>query len=295
MKKSVKITVYVVMAFLLFIVVKAKFTNQQVKNLISPFVAQFGSSTSLGSVVNEALKDTEGNYAVYIKNFKKGETIKLKEKESFDAGSLYKLWLVGAVFEQIKDGNLKGDEVLSSKIEDLNKKFEIASGDAELTDGSIELTVNDAMKQTITISHNYAALLLTSKIGVSKISEFLRKHNLSDSSTGSPPKTTAADIAKFYEALYKGELLGEEYSKEMLELLSKQQINDRLPKNLPQGVRIAHKTADIGLFEHDAGIVYTDKGDYIIVVLSESDFPQGAGERIADLSKAVYEYFNKDS
>jgi beta-lactamase class A len=54
---------------------------------------------------------------------------------------------------------------------------------------------------------------------------------------------------------------------------------------------MAHKTGELGQVSHDGGIVYTEKGDYIIVVLSESTLPKGAEERIANISKDVYAYF----
>ena len=79
----------------------------------------------------------------------------------------------------------------------------------------------------------------------------------------------------------------------MLDLLKKQKLNNKLPANLPEGVEIAHKTGEIGYFTHDAGIVYTSKGDYIIVVLSQSDMPSAAEDRIASISKNVYDYFQK--
>jgi hypothetical protein len=43
---------------------------------------------------------------------------------------------------------------------------------------------------------------------------------------------------------------------------------------------------------HDAGIVFSQAGDYIIVLLSDSDNPSGAMEKEALVSKATYEYFS---
>ena len=79
----------------------------------------------------------------------------------------------------------------------------------------------------------------------------------------------------------------------MIALLKQQTLNDKLPKYLPENVEIAHKTGEIDRFSHDAGIVFFEKGDYIIVVLSETDNSPAANERIADISKKVFEYFNK--
>jgi beta-lactamase class A len=77
----------------------------------------------------------------------------------------------------------------------------------------------------------------------------------------------------------------------MIDLLKSQELNDGLPKYIPETVEVAHKTGDIGLYKHDAGIVYTDAGTYIIVVMSETNVPLGAQERIALVSKGVFDYF----
>ena len=69
-------------------------------------------------------------------------------------------------------------------------------------------------------------------------------------------------------------------------------LYNKLPKYLPQGTIVAHKTGEIGYSSHDGGIVFSPKADYIIVVFSKSDIPAAAEERIAQISKNVYEYFN---
>ncbi len=98
-------------------------------------------------------------------------------------------------------------------------------------------------------------------------------------------------LPSFLEKLYKGELGTPAHTGQMIEVMKKQTINHKIPKYLPQGTFIAHKTGEIGPYSHDAGIVYGRNGDYIIVVLSESEFPSGAEERIAAVSKAVYDVF----
>ena len=261
--------------------------NNNINSLLSPMAKE-----GLRSVIESSLKGSSGRYGIFIKDLKAGESYYLNENQQFEAGSLYKLWIMGASFEKIKRGELKEDEILSDKVENLNALFNIASDEAELKEGEIEMSVSSAISQMITISHNYAALLLTKDVGISKVSEFLKRYDLNQSSVGNEVKTTPVDVGKFFEKLYKGEVIDEEISGKMLGILAEQKTNDRLPKLLPEGTKVAHKTADIGFFEHDAGIVFTPSRDYIIVVLSETESPQAAGDRIAKLSKAVYEYFN---
>lgn len=288
LKSNNKIVSLVIIVVVLIVL----FRTFHKQSLISPN-ASFSSETSLQKVVEGAMSGSKGRYGIVIKNFKTGENFVFNEHQEFEQGSLYKLWVMAIVNQKVKEGALKEEDVLSEDIATLNDLFNIAPEDAEQTEGSIQLTVAQALNQMITISHNYAALLLTAKVSSSTITKFLNDNGFNESEIREPPKTTPADIALFFDKLYRGELVDKETSSKMIELLKKQQLNDGLPKYLPQQKEIAHKTGDIGWFKHDGGIIFSEKGDYIIVVLSEGDFPPGAQERIALLSKAIWDYFNK--
>lgn len=251
---------------------------------------------SLKEAVEKALVRTKGTYGIAIKNLKTGESYYLNERRVFETGSLYKVWILATAFDKIEKGMLKEDEILSQDVSLLNEKFNIASESAEMTEGKITLSVKDAMEQMITISQNYAALLLTEKLKLFSVAAFLTENGFRESTVGtdgSQPTVTPADMALFFEKLYKGELVDEENTDKMLSLLKRQRLNDKLPKYLPQDTIIAHKTGELGWFSHDAGIVYAPGGNYIIVVLSESSSPAGAKDRIVEVSKAVYEYFER--
>ncbi|MBI2011581.1 serine hydrolase [Candidatus Daviesbacteria bacterium] len=254
------------------------------------------TANSLEDAVGQALKGTKGTYAISIQKLNSNETFNKDEDRVFEAGSLYKLWVMGEAFSQIEEGILKMDTKLSQDIKTLNEKFRIDEDLAEQKEGGITLTVSQALIQMITISHNYAALLLTEKLRLSQVANYLKEKGFNETSvgtSGAAPKTTASDLALFLEKLYTLELANETNTKKMIDLLKAQKLNNKIPKNLPDGVEVAHKTGELGWFSHDAGIVYTSKGDYIIVVLSESSNPKGAEERIALISQAVYEYFTK--
>lgn len=254
-----------------------------IKDVVSP--------SKLPEVVKKSLAGTQGVYAVYIKNLKTGETYGANENKLFDSASLYKLWVMATSYQIIESGKLDPDTVLDRSISYLNDKFDISSESAELQEGQFNMEVKNALRQMITISHNYAAMALTEKIGLSNITKFLKNEGFVFSKVGGTPQTTAKDIALFYEKLYAGDLGSKGITTEMMDLLKKQQLNDRLPKYLPEGTVVGHKTGELGLVKHDAGIVFAPYGDYIIVVLSESTNPAAAAEREALLSKAVYEYF----
>ncbi len=253
-------------------------------------------SAPLGNAIQNALVGTLGSYGIVVKHLKTGEFYVSNEHKIYKSGSLYKLWVMAVVYKQIQNGSLHKDDVLKQSIVTLNNEFFISPEYAEQTDGSIELSVSDALDQMITISDNYAALLLADKVGIKNIASFLQDNGFGESKVGingNDPTITPYDTAIFFEKLYKGEFADKTYTDEMLKLLKTQKLNDKIPKYLPEDIMSAHKTGELDQFTHDAGIVYTTTGDYIIVVLSESDDPLQAKERIANVSKAVYTHFAK--
>lgn len=264
------------------------------KQTTTPYPENSIEYKTLENIVNQAFEDTKGKYSVVIKNLKTGENYSLNEHKKYDAASLYKLWVMATAFRLIQDGILKEDEILKQDIAKLNDTFNISSESAEQTEGIIQLSISDAIEQMIIISDNYAALLLSEKVRLSRVETFLQTYGFSESKVGldgTDPATTASDIALFFEKLYTGKLANTLYSEEMIRFLKGQKLNHKLPKYLHPGTVVAHKTGELNQFSHDAGIVYTPQGDYIITVLSETDVPSQAEKNIATLSRDVYTYF----
>jgi beta-lactamase class A len=248
-------------------------------------------SEGLQKAILPILENEKGEYSVVVKNLKTGEFYNLNEKHVYTSASLYKLWTMGTVFQKIEDGELTMEKTLSASIPTLNAAFNLGE-DAEATQGAITRTVETALEQMITISHNYSAILLTYNIKNASVQKFLKDNAFSDSQTKTIPTTNAKDIASYFEKLYKGELVSKEASNQMLEILKRQELNDRIPKYLPERTVVAHKTGELYGVKHDAGIVYSEKDDYIIVLMSDTASQTKAAEVEAKISKAVWEYFN---
>lgn len=268
--------------------------NVSIKRFVTPSPTSLPISSSLRKVIDNSLAGAKGTYSIAVVNLSTGEAYYHDEHRVYDPGSLYKLWVMAETFNQIQNGKISPDEILSQDVKVLNKEFNIDPNYAELTEGTITLSVKDALEQMITISHNTAALLLTEKVQLFNVEGFLRQNSFVESATGEPLRVTAFDTALFFEKLYKGKLANADITEEMIDLLKRQTLNDKLPKYLPQNVAVAHKTGEIDYLSHDAGIVFTEKGDYVIVILSDTDSPADAEERIAQISLAVYKYFMKE-
>ncbi len=310
-----KISFWISLLFLFvisFLIIKNVFFKDAQKTIasgiISPLATSQGNvlaaldtvqkeSLGLKKAVDTVLEGTTANYGVSIINLKTGEEYFYNEHVKFDSASLYKLWVMAVVFQWIDQGKLSFNEKLTQDVKTLNSRFSIAEEVAEKKEGTISYTVKEALDLMITKSDNYAALLLALRVRLSAVKVFLNEYGLMDSKVGtaSPsasPTTTSSDTAMFFNKLYNDEFSTPQNTSEMISLLKRQVLNEKLPKNLPKNTVIAHKTGELDGFSHDGGIVYSPKGDYIIVVLSKSTNPKGANERISNLSKAVYDYFN---
>lgn len=250
----------------------------------------FVPKSPLVKVIEKRLKDEKGTYGLVIKNLKTGERYIYNENIEFTAASLYKLWVMAVAFEQINQGNLRESDSVSlsrGQIEEIQGFWQ------EGIDQDAYYSVADAIEQMIIVSDNDSAITLYANIGEDKISDFLERNNFASSSFGSPPKTTPKDTADFLEKLYKGLIVNRVYSNKMLDLLFKQRLNDRLPKYLPEQIRVAHKTGELDTFKHDTGIVELENNDYLLVVMSDTPNPQNAAEVTALISKDVFDYFSR--
>lgn len=307
-RKKVSLLLTIIFAFSTFVYLLNHFeTNTKnntyvsplvtANNITSPSATASGQSISrLRVAIETARAGDVGKFGIVVEDIKKGEVYLSGAHEVFPAASLYKLWIMSTAYQQIQLGQIRKDEILSDSISNLNANFNIDPEAAELTEGSITLSVTQALEKMITISDNYSALLLTKRIRLSKVADWLTNQSFNESTVGTDggmPTTSAYDIALFFEKLYHGELADTQNTDQMLSLLQRQKQNNKLPKYLPQGTLIAHKTGELNTDTHDGGIVYSPKGSYIIVVLAENSGAAVAEEEIAQLSKAVYNYFTE--
>lgn len=286
----------------------AKLTTPKIENKKASFESVLAAiedkknDNPIELIARKSLLDGSGEYGVVVKNLKTGQNYSYNPEKEFQSASLYKLWVMGVAFQKIKNGQISESEILTGNIDAFDQILNettptptaTPSGEPTPTEEKkVSYSVSDAIEKMITVSDNYAALFVASRSGSFAVTNFLKEYEFENSNFRQPPKTTASDIALFFEKIYKGEIVDENYSAKMLDILKKQTLNDRIPKYLPDDIEVAHKTGELGEYKHDAGIVYSRKGDYIIVVLSKTKNSYNAVEKIAKFSKEIFDYFSK--
>jgi len=118
--------------------------------------------------------------------------------------------------------------------------------------------------------------------------------------------STPSEMSQLFEKIVSGQAGDAAATNEMLGILSKQQFNQRLPRLLPLGVRVAHKTGTVTnpvWVVNDAGVIYLPNGEHVIVTAFShgTDMNQDemqlkaalndAEDTIAEIGKAVFEYY----
>lgn len=241
-------------------------------------------SSGLSQVIQDQLKDSEGEYAVYIEHLQTEEKYGFNEHTIFPAASLYKVFLIAAVLKEIElsaishqssDNNViptkAGIQLTenSSSTARLSLDTKISASKDHLTGvlgevdygyedapETITYTVEEALQRVGRISDNFAAIMLAEKIGWDKVQDMVDSLGSTSTRIQSPISTTAADIGNLFKKLYRKEVVSAAVSEKVLELLALNQLNNRLPAKLPEDVKIVHKTGELSRVRHDGGIVY---------------------------------------
>ncbi len=253
---------------------------------------------SIGKVIEQDLQNQKGEYAVFVQDLTDSrKTYSFHGDQVFPTASLYKLVVMATAFQAIKDNKLTLDTPISSTKSHLDSVLGDSNSSYPDAPASIEYSVGESMSRIAGFSDNYAAIMLTEKLRQGQSPDPIQQmaRNLGMSHTDFNPEepiTTAEDIGLFFSKLYKGEVVSPEASQKLIDYLAKAEINDRIPAQLPQGLKIAHKTGEFPYLRHDAGIVYLEGKPYVIVMLSQKLEHEDDGIALqAKISKDVYDYF----
>ena len=76
---------------------------------------------------------------------------------------------------------------------------------------------------------------------------------------------TARDMTSLLTMLYQGKTPDRRWSDFALNILLHQQLNARIPRFLPPGTMVAHKTGTIGPVRNDAGIIYVNENSHVVL------------------------------
>jgi len=240
---------------------------------------------TLERLLQEQLGDEVDSYGVVVKNIADGSGAAVNPDKLFNAASLFKAAVMYEAFHQRAAGIISFDTELV-----VTPYYDSFGLGPRLTAVCQSLTVGEALVAMMAVSDNAAAVMLQDLVSSRHVNASMAALGLTDTrllEDGLP--TTAQDMALLMEMIARGQAVDRAASQEMVDLMSLESLNDRLPALLPEGTLVAHKTANWSDATHDAGIVYSPKAVYVIAVLSDKEYE---AKPIAELSRVVYEHYN---
>jgi beta-lactamase class A len=161
------------------------------------------------------------------------------------------------------------------------------------------LRVSELAEHMITSSSNLATNLLLDLVGLDVLQRTLEEFGLEGIDLrrgvedelaydhGINNRVTARGLVGLLRLIGEEHAFSPELSRQMLDVLHRQQFRSGIPAGLPREARVANKTGDISTVAHDAGLVYLpDRKPYAIAVLTEWE-PSATG-RSTTIAAASY-------
>ena len=251
--------------------------------LVTPGAA---STQDLVIQVDGLVKSFPGDAGVYVADpFAPVPLYTHDADVQFIAASIYKLGILVHVESLVEAGRLAYTDTIEIQPEDITEdgSYEIA--------GTV-LTIDEALEAMITLSDNGTALALWHSLGPDNINATLQKLGLAAFHIARDDDddhvVTPRVIGQYFTLLAQRKLVSAAASDRMLARLERNQINDRLPAELPAGTVVAHKTGNLGFVTHDAGIIYTAQGPRVVVGMTANTDEEEAVHFLGGLCALVF-------
>jgi beta-lactamase class A len=266
--------------------------------------------------IKDELAKVEGDFAVAFKDLATGETLLIKEHESFHAASTMKTPVLIEVYKQASEGKFSLNDSITLK----NEFKSIVDGSAYSLDVKVDSettlytllgqkrTLGSLVYDMIIVSSNLATNLVIELVDAKKVTETLRAMGANDIKVlrgvedskafdkGLNNSTTAFDLMLIFENMAQGKIVNQESCDAMIKILLDQKFNEIIPAKLPKDVKVAHKTGSITGVQHDSGIIFLPDGrKYVLVLLSKNLKDVNAGiAAMANVSEKIYQYQMRD-
>jgi beta-lactamase class A len=160
--------------------------------LVSATVLAAQPPTPLHNLLIKSSADFPGKAGIWVKHLKTGESAGVRDAEIFNSASVIKIPVMVQAFQMAERGELKLDERITIRKEDIRG----GSGIFRYHDEGLQPTFRDVLLQMIITSDNTATDLSIAKVGgVARVNAWLKQSGYADPSTssGSPRAESRGD------------------------------------------------------------------------------------------------------
>lgn len=258
--------------------------NSELKYYLTSQYLLVPSFKNLKKDLNEMIDTYEGSWSIYVKDLKSGISLTINDRPQ-DSASLIKLYIAGAVLEEIQSQELEETDTIDQLLSDM-----------------ISLSDNEAANELVRYlsdSHDH-------RDGMEKVNDFIEEHDFTDTHQYNGLEdsnlwygdevnvTSVKDCGRFLEEIYDGDMVSHLASRQLEGYLLNQDITWKIPAGIPSEIKTANKTGEKDNTQNDVSIVYTPYRDYIICVMATDLTDEDtAVENIRAVSGKVYEFFQE--
>ena len=257
---------------------------------VSNITAQTSASGAgaLDQQIKSRVASFKGHVSLFAKNLDTGQTYSLNADERVKTASTIKIAVMVEAFARVAEGHAKWtDEVILTK----EKKYGGSGILYELSDG-LHLTLRDAVNLMMLISDNTATNLVLEvlttdavnarmeSLGLNQIKIMRKVGSGGESKAGKDPDNkrfglgmaTPREMVLLLEKLERGEVISSAASREMIELMKREQGRYAIGRSL-WDVPMASKYGALDRLRSSIGIIYSKKGK-IAMAISCDDMPE---------------------
>ncbi len=258
-------------------------------------------SQTLAKRLSDAIKYEPGTFAVAVQVPANGFDWNFGPFPMRSA-SLIKLFIMVEAFEQIATNRLDP----ATDIPFFEKDLVAGSGVLQELPVGTHRTVSELIELMITESDNIATNLLIDLLGMEAINARIRslgcpetilRRRMMDfaaAAAGQENWTSVKDVIRLLTLLNNAGCVGTEADAAMCSILGRQTDRCKIPLLLPSDTICQHKTGELPGAEHDAGIVRTPKGIYLLAIMSDDlPDPEHGRQVIAQLSRIIYDWYDQ--
>lgn len=297
-KKPVFLLIVFFVVFAYLVINKLSVSSQpKTKSVISPTPTitqkkvKFSSPQELIQKLEKEITQAGGTYSIYLYdiNHKKGYGI--NEQTVFTAASLNKIPILAALYYLAGKNEIDLEKIIVPQSGDIQ---DYGTGSIRYDKPGTPYSIKTLARLMMEKSDNTAAYILGSLIiGLDKIQSLTNSWGLTQTDIVEN-KTSAKDMAILLIKMYKGEVTKPALILEMLGFMDKSDFDDRIPKGVPENIKVYHKTGDEVGKIHDAGIIdLPEKPYYLGILTSDMTDEEKTKGIMALISKWVFEFMKE--
>jgi beta-lactamase class A len=244
----------------------------------------------------------DGVLGVAILDLSSGQKFLLHGDDVFPQASSIKVAVLAELYRQAQAGKLKLTDLYTVQATDLVPDSTIMGG---LTPGVTRITLRDLATMMIAVSDNSATNVLIDRVGMENVNALMdslglahtrlrrKMMDLMAASEGRENISTPAEMMILLKDLYRGKVLNKEMTADFFVMLSTPK-NSFIPRDLPEGLKIANKPGELEGVRNDSGVVFVENRPYVICVMTAYLHRERDGEEaIAKISAAAYRMFDR--